>query len=374
MWDHRLVYAAGLDAKTFQNDLSNSTTEDKEKFIFVNEKLADTNKPVTSDKGSVDCESNLLDSKLDQIYNQEGRYVTPQETKSDKQGSDKCLDLRHEKESEAMFSSRTNIFDDSNSLETNSAVSRDMLYGQVSIEPSLSDTLDAAWIGENQAPSNYFDFSGTRSVGEKFNLKEQAEDQSGSRTSRTLPLASTKSSDNAEDSVSWLGLPFVNFYRSLSKNIIGSAQKLGTLNEYNPVYISSFRESELQGGARLLLPVGVNDTVIPVYDDEPTSIISYALLSSDYAVQLSDGFERPKDSAESTQLHSFNSSSFLSFHSTDETMEPYRSLGSADEGFLSLYGSRSSLVLDPLSYTKAFHARVSFGDDGPLGKVKYTVT
>lgn len=378
MWDHRLVYAAGLDAKTFQNDLCDSTTEDREKFIFVNEKLADMNKPVTSHRGSVDCESNLVDSKLDQIYNQEGRYVTPQETELDKQGSDKCLDLRHEKEKEAMFSSGTNIFDDSNSLETSSAVSRDMLCGQVSIIPSLSDTLDAAWTGKNHpgigAPTNYSDFSGTRSVAEKFNLKEQAEDQSGSRTSRTLPLASTKGSDYAEDSVSWLGLPFVNFYRSLSKNIIGSAQKLGTLNEYNPVYISSFRESELQGGARLLLPVGVNDTVVPVYDDEPTSIISYALLSSDYAAQLSDGFERPKDSAESTQMHSFHSSSFLSFHSTDEIMEPYRSLGSADEGILSLSGSRSSLVLDPLSYTKAFHARVSFGDDGPLGKVKYTVT
>ncbi|KAL8113631.1 1-phosphatidylinositol-3-phosphate 5-kinase FAB1B isoform X1 [Apium graveolens] len=378
MWDHRLVYAAGLDAKTFQNDLSDSTPEDMEKFLSVNENLADMNKPVTSHKSSVDCESNLLDSKLDQINNQEGRYVTCQETDLDKQGSDKCLDLRQEKESEAMFSSRTNLFDDSNSLETSSAVSRDMFFGQVSIVPSLSDTLDAAWIGENHpgigAPTNCSDFSGARSVGEKSNLKEQAEDQSGSRTSRMLPLASTKGLDNAEDSVSWLGLPFVNFYRSLSKNIIGSAQKLGTLNEYNPVYISSFRESELQGGARLLLPVGVNDTVIPVYDDEPTSIISYALLSSDYAVQLSDGFERPKDSAESTQLHSFHSSSFLSFHSTDETLEPYRSLGSADEGILSLYASRSSLVLDPLSYTKAFHARVSFGDDGPLGKVKYTVT
>lgn len=378
MWDHRLVYAASLDVKSFQNDLCDSTIEDKEQFIFANEKLADMNKPATSHKGSVDCESNLLDFKLDQINNQEGRHVTPQETELYKQVSDKCLDLRHEKESQAKFSSRTNICDDSNSLETSSAVSRDMLYGQVSIITCLSDTLDAAWTGKNHpgigTPTNYSDLSGTRSVAEKFNMKEQADDQSGSRISRTLPSASTKGSDSVEDSVSWLGLPFVNFYRTLSKNIIGSAQKLGTLNEYNPVYISSFRESELQGGARLLLPVGVNDTVVPIYDDEPTSIISYALISSEYAVQLSDGFERLKDSTESIHMHSFDSTSFISSHSTDETLESYRSLGFADEGILSLSGSRSALGLDPLSHTKAFHARLSFGDDGPLGKVKYTVT
>ncbi|WOG89412.1 hypothetical protein DCAR_0208650 [Daucus carota subsp. sativus] len=371
MWDHRLVYAASLDAKSFQNDMCDSTTEDKEGFMFANEKLVDMNKPVISHKDLVDCESNLLDSKLDQIRNQEDRCLSPQETETDKQGTDKCLDLSREKESEAKLSS-INICDDSSS-----AVSGDVLYGQVSIIPSLSDTLDAAWTGNNHpglgTPTNHLDISGTRSVAEKSNFKEQAEDRSGSRISRMLPLASSKNSDNLEDSVSWLGLPFVNFYRSLSKNILGSAQKLGTLNEYNPVYVSSFRESEIQNGARLLMPVGANDTVIPVYDDEPTSIISYALLSSDYAAQLSDG-PRQRDGAESTHMQSFDSSSFLSFYSADETLESYRSLGSADEGILSLSGSRSSLVLDPLSYTKAFHARVSFGDDGPLGKVKYRVT
>ncbi|KAJ4874080.1 1-phosphatidylinositol-3-phosphate 5-kinase FAB1B [Raphanus sativus] len=34
----------------------------------------------------------------------------------------------------------------------------------------------------------------------------------------------------------------------------------------------------------------------------------------------------------------------------------------------------SSRSLDPLSYTKALHARISYGEDGTLGKVKYTVT
>ncbi|KAK9281069.1 hypothetical protein L1049_003962 [Liquidambar formosana] len=170
-------------------------------------------------------------------------------------------------------------------------------------------------------------------------------------------------------------MPFLNFYRSLNKNFVGSAQKLDTLGEYNPVYVSSFRELELQAGARLLLPVGVNDTVIPVYDDEPTSVISYALVSPDYHDKLSDDGERPKEGGESlASLQFFDSVNFQSVHSFDETIsESYRSLGSTDDSILSMSGSRTSLVLDPFSYTKALHVRVSFEDNGPLGRVKYTV-
>lgn len=42
----------------------------------------------------------------------------------------------------------------------------------------------------------------------------------------------------------------------------------------------------------MLLPVGVNDTVVPIYDDEPTSIISYTLLSPVYLAQVSDELDR----------------------------------------------------------------------------------
>ncbi|KAL2555058.1 1-phosphatidylinositol-3-phosphate 5-kinase FAB1B [Forsythia ovata] len=138
-----------------------------------------------------------------------------------------------------------------------------------------------------------------------------------------------------------------------------------------PVYLSSFWESEFQGGAKLLLHVGVNETVIPVYDDEPTSIISFALVSPNYLSQLSDELERPKDTADLGQ--SLDAGNFPSFHSSDEmALLSYRSLGSGDEN-TSSSSSRSSLPLDPVSYTKA-HVKVSFVDDGPLGKVNYIVT
>jgi 1-phosphatidylinositol-3-phosphate 5-kinase len=174
-----------------------------------------------------------------------------------------------------------------------------------------------------------------------------------------------------EDYMSWLRMPFLNFYRSLNKNFLTSSEKLGTLGEYNPVYVSSFRSLELQGGARLLLPVGVNDTVIPVYDDEPTSLISYALASPEYHAQLTDEGERIKDTGESSSFSSLSES----FHSLEEvSLDLYKSFGSTDESILSMSGSRSSLILDPLSYTKAMHVKVSFGDDSPDGKARYSVT
>ncbi|KAK8547301.1 hypothetical protein V6N13_098014 [Hibiscus sabdariffa] len=115
------------------------------------------------------------------------------------------------------------------------------------------------------------------------------------------------------------------------------------------------KELEKQIGARLLLPVGVNDTVVPVYDDEPTSIIAYALVSSDYRSQMSE-LERQKEGADSAVSSSL--------------------FGSGDDSILSLSGPHSSPASesDPLSYTENLHARVYFTDDCPLGKVEYSVT
>ncbi|KAI3842940.1 hypothetical protein MKX03_013427 [Papaver bracteatum] len=122
------------------------------------------------------------------------------------------------------------------------------------------------------------------------------------------------------ESQSWVRVPFLELY----KNSPGRAPKLDNLGQYNPVYLPVVRELPHLGGARFFLPTGVDGTVVPVYDDEPTSVISYALASPEYHSQISG--ERLKDGG----------------------------------------GSSAS---------KSLHASVSFTDDSPpLGKVKYTVT
>ncbi|KAI3463193.1 hypothetical protein Pfo_019856 [Paulownia fortunei] len=382
MWDHRLIYADSFDNRSQQVDMEVTCSESIQKPLAVTEKLLDINVPVKTGEILDNSGSIAADAKPDQSPDHgvsDGHSNIHPEVLHQK--TDEFFNSDPGNQNSLALSIRTKATDESDTVESDVTLHRVLSDGQNPI--CLSDTLDAAWTGENYlgvgnnnlSESVEGDNLSTVGVSEKLDEENHGEDLSVSKVSRSPSFLSSKSSDNMEDTVSWLGMSFMSFYRSLNKIFLGSAQKLDTLSEYDPVYISSFRESELQGGARLLLPVGVNDAVVPLYDDEPTSIISYALLSPDYLVQLSDEPERLKDTADSMlSMQSLDAGNFQSFHSLDEMMlESYRSLGSGDETMLSLT-SRSSLPLDPLSYTKALHARVSFADDGPLGKVKYAVT
>ncbi|XP_011072684.1 1-phosphatidylinositol-3-phosphate 5-kinase FAB1B isoform X1 [Sesamum indicum] len=384
MWDHRLIYADSVDVENEPDVVEVTSSEPIQKPPSDTEKNLDRNALVKISKFLGNSESIAAVTKPEQNPDHGVSDMPNNHSEISHQRSDVFLNSDHGNQNPLALSHGTQATDESDPLLSGATVRRALSDGQAPV--SLSDTLDAAWTGESHPctgiPKNN-SFSGlveahTSSavgVSDKLDVEDHKDDLTMSKVSQSPSVSSTKGSDNAEDTVSWLGMPFVSFYRSLNINFLGTAQKLDTLSEYNPVYISSFRESELQGGARLLLPVGANDTVIPVYDDEPTSIISYALVSPDYFVQLSDEPDRPKDTAESLiSMQSLDSGNFPSFHSLDEMLESYRSLGSVDESFLSLTSSRNSSSLDPLSHTKALHARVSFGDDGPLGKVKYTVT
>nr|XP_043626802.1 1-phosphatidylinositol-3-phosphate 5-kinase FAB1B [Erigeron canadensis] len=333
VWDHRLVYASNADSnspRAYLNDLE-TEYDDKLNETFVDSKSAVDSCNI-SDVGENETSADISkDSRVDE-------NPSPMEENGP-----------------------------SDSLMSNVSVRRAVSEGQFPVMASLSDTLEAAWTGNHPESSVLSDLD----VNDSDKL-EKGDRMEESKTSSLLsPVLSTKGSEAIEDSSSWLGMPFLNFYRSLNKNFLATSQKLDPLNGYNPVYISSFRESELQqGGARLLLAVGINDTVIPVYDDEPTSIISYALLSPDYISQVSGEFERQKEGGES---QSVDASMFRSFSNADGmSMESLKSI--ADDGILLMSGSRASLMSDPVSQTKSLHSRVEFTDDSPLGKVKYTVT
>lgn len=389
MWDHRLIYAASLITNNLQDDPSSSNPENVVNSLSTHGNAMDMSMPVKPGEGLSSSDSAAVAVKLTECHNQgEGIKSHASQPELTHEGIGTKIDLAHGNENQANLSAGMMIYVEPGPLESKIVVRRTLSDGQYPIVTSLSDTLDAAWTGENHPglgvpkavssalPESAIADSSEASVAEKLESENQRVDQGGPKVPHSPLVLSTKGSDNTEDSVSWLGMPFINFYRSLNKNFLGIAQKFDALGEYNPVYVSSFRELELQGGARLVLPVGVNDTVVPVYDDEPTSIIAYALVSQKYVDQLSDDFEKPKESGEPiVPSLSVDSGNFQSLHSFDEmSLDSYRSLGSMDDSILSLSGSRSSLALDPVSYTKALHVRVPFDDDGPHGKVKYNVT
>nr|BAK00464.1 predicted protein [Hordeum vulgare subsp. vulgare] len=165
-------------------------------------------------------------------------------------------------------------------------------------------------------------------------------------------------------------MPFLQLYRSLNKKWSRS-KRFDALIEYTPVYISFLRAVERQIGPKFLFPIGINDTVIGVYDDEPTSIISYALASHEYHLQLSDELERE---ATDNSPPLCDSRSVSLTESVDETTsELLRSVVSTDDNIVSIPGSKNPSTSDPLVYGKVTHIKVNFGDEGPLEQVKYTV-
>ncbi|PHU24803.1 1-phosphatidylinositol-3-phosphate 5-kinase FAB1B [Capsicum chinense] len=389
VWDHRLVYAASMDDKAHWIN-GDVISLEPEKPLVCSDKSTDLDNCSDPSKGLNSSES--LSAILKAGENGDDAKSVSQFSHVDAVHQESVIgfdaDCAIEKPPGHPVSTKS--FCGSHPEESILQGRRALSDGQFPNMESLSDTLDAAWTGETTSGVGVIKGGTcktsepllvdtlTTGMAEKVYTNDHGVDEhSGTKVSQSLPLLSSKGSENMEDAGSWLGMPFISFYRTLNKNFLPSAQKLDPLGAYNPVYISSFRESDAQSGARLLLPVGVNDTVIPVYDDEPTSIISYALVSHDYHAQLSDELEKSKDATldSSFSFQSLDSSNLQSPQSIDEmVLESYKSLGSMDESLLSLSVSRSSFDLDPLSYAKTLHARVSFADDGSLGKVKYSVT
>ncbi|KAK8523278.1 hypothetical protein V6N13_113227 [Hibiscus sabdariffa] len=379
IWDQRLIHAYG----NIQEVANSSIPKLGLKPVGSVEKLLENNVNPKPSKALTSSNSALVGTRPNIKINEGGNCG--QIDKSDGDHTEKGMDrdFNNMKEAEPSLSSSTHTTDKSDSFESGKVVLRAQSEGELPNTENLSETIEATWSGESNpatiiSKENGYSVPGSVvadvSAAGNLDLGILASDHGEVDLTRAPQSALlTKKVENLEKSMSWASMPFPNFSGSYNKNSSFNPQKL-SINERSPVYVSSFMELERQSGARLLLPLGINDTVVPVYDDEPTSIIAYALVSSDYHSQMSES-ERPKDVADSAVSSSlFDSINLLSFNSfSDISSDTYRSIGSGDDSILSLSGS-GSLVSDPLLYTKDLHARVSFTDDGPLGKVKYSVT
>lgn len=381
VWDQRLIYAVSLSNTNHQESMRNFIPKLGGKRINSVECLVEMDTSPKPGKGFSNCDSVIVHTKPELNLNQGGNDGSSRQSVRVHEGGNIRLDLKL-KDSEHCLSSCENSNEKIDPSESGNVMRRVHSEGEFPIVDNLSDTLDAAWTGKNHLESMILkengvslpDSSPVHSVVPNVELERCIVDKGGIDVVHSLDSAlGAKVPQNVENS-SGLGTPFPNLYSSFKRTSSLNAQKLG-INEYNPVYVSLFRDLERPNNARLLLPVGVNDTIIPVFDDEPTSIIAYALVSSDYHLQMSE-LEKPKDAGETTiSLPLFDSVNLLSFNSFDESASDiYRSVGSIEENILSIPGSRGTQILDPLSYTKDLHARVSFTDDNVQGKVKYMVT
>uniref|UniRef100_A0A0E0LV19 1-phosphatidylinositol-3-phosphate 5-kinase n=1 Tax=Oryza punctata TaxID=4537 RepID=A0A0E0LV19_ORYPU len=163
----------------------------------------------------------------------------------------------------------------------------------------------------------------------------------------SLHLSSFRSAEYFGDFTSILKDPMPNIRRACSQRSPGAVEKLNVVLTRTLTFISSASHM-INDGARLLLPqIGFeDDAVIAVYDDEPTSIVSYAMTSQEYVQQVT---------------RKLNSS--LSFLHLPNAVD-------------SSHGLDGTLLSQEHLDSKGTHFKFSFDDESPLSedKAKFSVT
>lgn len=304
-------------------------------------------------------------------------------------------------------------------------VHRRVLEGHSCSVSNLSDTLDAAWTGypssagqvahvtsqgqgvANEVPS--VDNSGacselplkTASDSVKPNLvssmvRTEINDSSFNKQDidgsdlpdASMPLSAVRTLHYSKDSEfekSLIWKPFSYLHMIFSNTSQESLVISELVSDYSPVFVSSAVKLLDQGGAKLLLPTGIDNTVIAVYEDEPTSLIAYALTSKQYQAQISDDQleEKHKEKDEDTERNSEDSSvrdiAPYSLQSADSSFEVAgaplggRTALSEDVSTSSSSGTDEIAAADPMLHAKIRHAEICFGDENLPGKGKYSV-
>ncbi|XP_018733285.2 putative 1-phosphatidylinositol-3-phosphate 5-kinase FAB1C isoform X1 [Eucalyptus grandis] len=265
-------------------------------------------------------------------------------------------------------------------------------------EPNLSERIDCAWTGsdhlttENQPFHSSLADGATASSGhinesnsppfrrlmspvrvQSFDSVMRVRDrQRKGLPPSSLHLSTLGSFHASGDYRNMLRDPVSNVIRTYSQMLPLEAQKLNLAVSSPPSLIPS--SSRLAEGAHLLLPqTGHNDIVIAVYDEEPTSVISYALCSKEHEDWVSSpsrehGGDWSGDDIDKDDVVASSFATWQSFGTLDFDHANYGSFGSEDA-----LSSMGTIFKDS---NKSPHLRIPFGDESSTagGKAKFSVT
>ncbi|XP_043694899.1 putative 1-phosphatidylinositol-3-phosphate 5-kinase FAB1C isoform X2 [Telopea speciosissima] len=247
---------------------------------------------------------------------------------------------------------------------------------------NLSDKIDSAWTGTGQPPDgnlggsvglinqkNHPSFKRLMSPVRVYSFDSALRIQDKIRKGQSSShLSSLRSYHASGDYRNVVRNPVAKMRRAYSHVLPREIKKVNIFNP-SPLFISSASLLASEG-VRLLLPqTGHNDIVVAVYDEEPTSVISYALVSKDYEEWMAkldehggwSAIESNKEGADSTF------SVWQSFGSLDSDDIRHRSYGSDDVSL-----TKGSLFSDP---KRSPHVKISFEDESSsTGKAKFSVT
>ncbi|XP_038994100.1 putative 1-phosphatidylinositol-3-phosphate 5-kinase FAB1C isoform X2 [Hibiscus syriacus] len=245
-------------------------------------------------------------------------------------------------------------------------VQRPEAFQEDEVQPSLitqTSKINNLLLSEVASPRRLHSFD--------FALRFQERIQKGLHLPSTH-LSMLRSFHASGDYISMIRDPVSNVTRTYSHTVPLEAQKSNLSLSSTSTLITS--ASHMAKGVRLLLSQrGHSDIVIAVYDNDPASIISYALSSEEYDEWVTDkfneiggGWSLSDENKEDSSASSF--SPWQSFGSLDLDYIRYGSFGSED--------ASSSVGATYTNTKKSPHLTVSFGDDSSAagGKVKFSVT
>ncbi|XP_071741165.1 putative 1-phosphatidylinositol-3-phosphate 5-kinase FAB1C [Rutidosis leptorrhynchoides] len=223
----------------------------------------------------------------------------------------------------------------------------------------LSDKIDSAWTGPLRQPLD--DGRRTRLENRNFRRLTSSPARVHSFDSAITFQEKIKSQESRQHmNMVKVKDPICNLHRSYSQVFSYEDLKMDFFWRTKTLLISR-TTSFLPVGAHLMLPNGSQNTVIAVYDNEPTSIICYALASKEYEEWFTDKPYLNRNHSVASKL------SWQSFGSNDFDYMQFSNYGSDDHST-----AIGSLFTDPKS---SHHLTIPFEDEsGPGGKVKYSVT
>ena len=383
VWDRRLcamdsLLKKGSVSKAAQGDASYSQLKElKSDSLHKDDKL---------DSGHKDSDSSkLLESTINDLQSEQVQHLRPSEPYV---AEDSMLTTCHQIRGEEKHS------------DGKVSVNKTLIESLSPNESTLSERIDSAWTGTNQlamkaqphhtSHADGLHVGSVRQISQSDNppfrrltspmrvhsfdsaLRVQERIRKGLPPS-SLHLSTLKSFHASGDYRSMVRDPLSNVTRTYSQMLPWETQKLNLTVSSTPSFISP--ASHMAEGARLLLSqTGHSDLVIAVYDNEPTSIISYALSSKEYNECVADKSNEHDGSwspHESTKEDSAAS-----------TLSAWQSFGSLELDYNIHYGSYGSedasssigtLFKDPKSSP---HLTISFEDEFSTagGKVKFSVT
>ncbi|XP_023515845.1 1-phosphatidylinositol-3-phosphate 5-kinase FAB1B-like isoform X1 [Cucurbita pepo subsp. pepo] len=370
IWVQRLSYAVTLGKKHSPDSSSNDIPTLEEKELDSMEELVELTLAFGQDDlfGGFDNDSLPSESKHDVDLDRGGN--SGQMNRFNETEREKNIDLGGQEDDLCLYQVN------SEPLDVGTALRRTNSEGEYPSMTDLSGTLDAVWKGALHPNSIQFDdrYPQTNSsILEPLAGPDMEKcTANGVETARLLYSALVLTRvDSVETCTSLMSMPSSAYSSKISLLNIPKPD----ISDYDPALITSFRELEKQGHLRFFMHVDSSDTVVPVYDEEPTSIIAYSLLMPEYHAQMSEP-ERVMEALDTARsLPTIGSVKMSSIKTCDEEgSDVYRTLRSNEETILSMARTESLQFEDLLLFTKDLHTRVCFINETPLGPVKYTIT